>query len=488
MSTNIYQDRLKNKKNPRSEELHNLLNSRTTALAKKGEVVASTPDEEGYFDAANKTLMEGAGGRPLRGWQLALKGFYEGASTGKNKKKIEELNKIAQGLSYIEEQGRKASDMIMKKQDMKEAEEAIVPSLKTYLQKADSLSPRDRMDFVGGVVKQYNTMTGQDFAIDAVDGVNPANITLSSKKMGVQNIDLLNSPLFKGLKENIEQERLTRQADDYSKRQLDNETMAAEARARSADASVQRANLDEAYRPQELGIRKQEANNASERTKEIGAKRIQRTREFYEPKLQSTTNVINTATKLKELVKARPDMLNDLANVLYTAKHERSDIGEALNLYARQHVGDEQLKEYIATFDKLSAELRIGQVKGLSNPNMLIDSIVAQTVPGKGIPPKAYDKLITDMIDKAQFEKSIYVDTLNATKNIVGQEEKLGDFYQEKIDPYTEKVKQEAEEYYGNKGILTSEKHLTREQINSLTDEQKRERLAFIQSLKANKK
>lgn len=216
MTANIYQHLLKGQEKPQADELHHLLNSRTTALAKKGEVLATTPDEEGYFDAAHKTLIEGAGGRPLRGWQLALKGFYEGASAGKNKKKIEELKKVAQGLSYVEEQGNKASEMLMEKRKMKEAEEAIVPSLKNYLQKADSLSPRDRMDFLGNIVKQYNAMAGTDFAIDAVDGVNPANITLSSKKMGVQNVDLLNSPLFKGLKENIERERLTRQAENFT--------------------------------------------------------------------------------------------------------------------------------------------------------------------------------------------------------------------------------------------------------------------------------
>jgi len=394
----------------------------------------------------------GGEGKP-RGVDALISGLATGAEYGSKMKGIglrkEELAKYNKVMDYFMAANMEAEKANKKNMEMEEKRQSLMPYGLAGMELSYSGMP-------------YDTVNNKMRNLFEQAQLNDPNI--KGKYIGF----IPNSPLLNVRDENgkdsvfslakiVGEDGVKRIQGDWVERQkLDAQQQGVQLQERVVKINEDYLNLEKQHSPEKIEIRKLEAENALERTKELGARRIQKTREYYEPKLQATTNVINTGTKLREIVKARPDILNSLSNVLYKSKHDRTDMGEALNLLARQYVGDEQAKEYIAAFDKFTAELKIGQVKGLSNPNMLIDGIVSETVPGKGIPPKAYDKLIGDMIDKAEFEKSLYSDTLNATKNIVGQDQSLGDFYNERIDKYISKNEKKAKEYYGSENPIAS--------------------------------
>jgi hypothetical protein len=404
-TTNPYQAQLdKKREQGRSpEQLHDIMTARTnalSALSKQAEVIEKTPEEEGYFDSASKMLQQGNGGRPLRGWQLALQGFYDGANGGKNKKKIAQLDKIADTLSYIESAGRDASEKLAQQRKMAEAQQAITPSLNNYLLNAHKISPRDRVDFLNTLVKHYNQMTGSDFMIDSVDGVDPSKITLSSSQSGMLPLNLMESPLFAGIKDQQETEKLQKLSEEWNRQHLINETT-------KADADLMRANTEATYAPQSLKVRQGELLVSQQNA---NAKTVKLINDVVGEELDAKQDFLRSAPRMVEIVDKFGDKLWGTLKSLQWQNQDPSYWA----MVTRQWNGSSAEQQAAAEMVKYINKMQIDVARGFQRPNQFLERKGSQAVPNFNMPAASFRKIMGEMAQDANEDVLKYNKRLQA--------------------------------------------------------------------------
>lgn len=158
--------------------------------------------------------MQAQYGEGMRGgWQGALMTFINGAKSAKKRDVLEKLGTTMQSLQDISH--RAASDKAETLR-ARAAFEAVTPDIKNYIKNASNLTTGGRKAAVANLVERFNEKGNTDFKVYSIDGQNPAKVTLTSKQHGGVPIDLMDSPLGEGMRQ--EQQRK-----DYGKMVKENE-------------------------------------------------------------------------------------------------------------------------------------------------------------------------------------------------------------------------------------------------------------------------
>jgi hypothetical protein len=172
------------------------------------------------------------------------------------------------------------------------------------------------------------------------------------------------------------------------------------------------------------------ADNAEERTRQMSQKTYMSALQKYAPKIEAASRVQVISHKMKDLVKNNPGMFQSVLSSVW----DSNDPG-VIQKVAQKFANGPQA-EAVKEMGKYIQELKIGVIKGLSNPNQSIDMIAAGTIPGKGMPDNSILKILDDLDYKAGHEIELNKEYLNEVKGTFGENRDGGDKYKQKAEDY----------------------------------------------------
>lgn len=171
-------------------------------------------------------------------------------------------------------------------------------------------------------------------------------------------------------------------------------------------------------------------DGTEERTRQMSQKTYMTSLEKYAPKIEAASRVRVISHKMKDLVEKNPGMFQSVLSSVW----DSNDPG-VIQKIAQQATNGQQA-EAVKEMGKYIQELKIGVIKGLSNPNQSIDMIAAGTIPGKGMPDNSILKILDDLDYKASHEIELNKEYLNEVKGIFGENRDGGTKYAEKSQEY----------------------------------------------------
>jgi hypothetical protein len=172
------------------------------------------------------------------------------------------------------------------------------------------------------------------------------------------------------------------------------------------------------------------SDNAEERTRQMSQKTYMSALQKYAPKIEAASRVQVISHKMKDLVKNNPGMFQSVLSSVW----DSNDPG-VIQKVAQKFANGPQA-EAVKEMGKYIQELKIGVIKGLSNPNQSIDMIAAGTIPGKGMPDNSILKILDDLDYKAGHEIELNKEYLNEVKGTFGENRDGGDKYKQKAEDY----------------------------------------------------
>jgi hypothetical protein len=184
------------------------------------------------------------------------------------------------------------------------------------------------------------------------------------------------------------------------------------------------------FAPQKYEAMGRRADNAEERTRQMSQKTYMSALQKYAPKIEAASRVQVISHKMKDLVKNNPGMFQSVLSSVW----DSNDPG-VIQKVAQKFANGPQA-EAVKEMGKYIQELKIGVIKGLSNPNQSIDMIAAGTIPGKGMPDNSILKILDDLDYKAGHEIELNKEYLNEVKGTFGENRDGGDKYKQKAEDY----------------------------------------------------
>jgi len=237
------------------------------------------------------------------------------------------------------------------------------------------------------------------------------------------------------------------QGNFIERQKLDAQQQGLQLQERGLGIQQGRLDLERQFAPQKYEAAQSRIEETSRRNDimegrldETGFKRIEAAKQKYIPKIEAAGKVEKVINKIRPIIEKHPEALQSVLNVVWNNDDDGIITG-TIKALAQQQTNNETA-EAIAELGKYTNELKIGVIKGLSNPNQFVDQIVAGTIPGKNMPPKSFLKILDEMETNAQEERNRSAFLLNEAAPAYGQESaNYGDKYSGIIQGEVEKRK-----------------------------------------------
>ena len=406
----------------------------------------------------------GGDGNP-RGIDALVSGLATGAEYGSKMKGIglrkEELAKYNKVMDYFMAANMEAEKANKKHLEMEEKRSQLLPYGLAGMELSYSGMPYD---------------TVNDKMRNLFEQAQLNDPTIKGKYIGfVPNTPLLNVRDENGrdsvfsLAKIVGEDGVKRIQGDWVERQkLDAQQQGLQLQERGLGIQQERLNLEKEFAPQKYEAaqsRIQETGRRNDimegRVGEAGFKRIEAAKQKYLPKIEASGRVEQIINKIRPIVEKHPEALQSVLNVVWNNDDDGIITG-TIKALAQQQTNNETA-EAIAELGKYTNELKIGVVKGLSNPNQFIDKIVAGTIPGKNMPPKSFLNILNEMELRSQEERMRNAEYLNDTMASYGQESpNYGSKYSGMIQSEIDKRKQSSDTTNNPISSLSTEDLLAR--------------------------
>lgn len=197
----------------------------------------------------------------------------------------------------------------------------------------------------------------------------------------------------------------------------------------------QKINIEREVAPMKYAAMEARTEAAIQRTKQMAQRTYEKAKEKYAPKIEASAKVQVIASKMEKLIKENPGVFLDVYNAVWDSNEEEPS---ALRLLMQRFTNG-KTAEAIKELGKNIYELKIGSIKGLSNPNRFADMVVAGTIPGRGMPDASVLKILKDIDEKAKYEMELNKEYLNDIQGAYDQEFGGGDKYSQMAGNYIEK-------------------------------------------------
>jgi len=360
----------------------------------------SHDDDADFFNDIGNAVI-GPSGRPRGiGANLAYgvsKGLAHGAKSKSTAEKKDNYDKHANVANYLQNlQGE-----VVKQNQWYEQEERRMETVKPFA--------------VGGLEVAYSGMpyeTGNERMRNVVEQAKIADPRIKGDYIGyVPNSPIINMRDKDG---NIVAFSLSNLVgEDVVKRVQENYI------------AQQKVDTEKKYAPVKYASMTQRQESTDERVRQMAQKTFQAAQAKYAPKIEAAARVQVVAHKIEKLVEKFPGMGQSVLRAVWHAEEENPS---ALNLIAKKFTNGADA-EAIVEMGKLIKELKIGVIKGLTNPNMSIDMLAAGTIAGQDFPDKSIIKVVRDISNKAKYEMEMNKEYLNSVKGAFGEEFNGGDKY-----------------------------------------------------------
>lgn len=245
----------------------------------------------------------------------------------------------------------------------------------------------------------------QQFAF--LNKMQKANLAKAENKQ-LQGLAQDNMDLRRMIEEGI------REGEIIEKKKLDNETMTAEARGLSANASMKRANNEVTNMPKMLELREGELEvsqqNANTRASTLGFKNLK----DIMPALQSIDKTRHIIKEVKADIKNYPEIFNSSMSAWINTK---GDSG-AFSLWVQNHLPtvSEDKKDAFQRVSKNLNQLMVSEVRGLGNRNnMTVDKWLQSGNVNMQFSPKNANYMLSQLDNEMSFFEKQYDRALNHT-------------------------------------------------------------------------
>lgn len=365
----------------------------------------------------NRRGMEG-------GIQAMFLGLAAGMKGAANKEKRERMERFANVAGYMESQNNSMKEMLEKKKKETIFKEAVSPLANDLYMSMAMNIPEGELMKAG----QLSLKTLQDKGL-APQGAELTGVSRESRKLIYNDPKTGQEGVFSILPYVTEEGH--KAVDDFVK------TKNADARTMSAEASKLRAEDDHTYRPQELGIRKQEATNARYRTIEIAAKRHEKLLTEVTPKIEASKRMVVVTERMKSIAKSHSDIFQNILHDVWAAPQGSE---EGIATLWKKKATDDATARAISNMVKYSSELKADMFKTLSPKGMNIfsEKILAASSPDHKMQSDAFFDTLDDVNRHAQDSLELHLERLKETQGILGEESNLADFYERNADKYIE--------------------------------------------------
>jgi len=199
--------------------------------------------------------------------------------------------------------------------------------------------------------------------------------------------------------------------------------------------NTQKMKTEKQFAPIKYAAMERRMDGTEERTRQMAQRTYEKSKEKYAPKIEAAAKVQVITNKMEKLIKDNPGVFLDVYNAVWDSNEEEPS---ALRLIM-QNVTNGKTAEAIKELGKSIQELKIGSIKGLSNPNMFADKVVAGTIPGRGMPDASALRILKDINEKAKYEMELNKEYLNDIKGAHDQKFDGGDKYAGMAEDYVEK-------------------------------------------------
>lgn len=391
------------------------------SVPKKGDVWAQT------FSSIRKDL-----GEKPKGWRALAAGITEGLEHSAKMSSIfdrkEDLEKYERVMDYMES----ANQAALQKLKVDQEKDLISAKISKF---ADPIYQAK----MNGADRSYIDDMGR-LAFSALqdEGVIPQGATFRTIDPQTMTAMYLNPDGSNGYAELTSY--ISEQGMDIATQRI--QQMGAEAHQLSAQASYMRAQNE--IDPEVKELNKKRVEVMEQRLKELGLKRIQNAKDKYIPKIDAANRVVAIADKMRPIVEKHPEVLQSVLQIVWNNKDEGLIVSGIKKLAQQATLAKHsEQAEAIAELGKYANELKIGVIKGLSQPNQSVDNIAAGTVPGSTMPPKSFLKILDDIEQKAIYEKNLYVEALNDVQSeYLGDNKNYGDKYNKMGEDYIQSEKE----------------------------------------------
>jgi hypothetical protein len=129
-----------------------------------------------------------ARGRSAGGWRALVAGMLEGAATGLKgniaQEKKAKAEKIGRFFDWLEGNALAMTERTQQMTAKRTAQEEVEPLLRDYAQNMSGLAPLAKEKYAAYILNRYNQRAGSDYALAAIDQVNPLKVAVTSPQTG----------------------------------------------------------------------------------------------------------------------------------------------------------------------------------------------------------------------------------------------------------------------------------------------------------------
>lgn len=378
----------------------------------KNEAALRSPHEDDaalFDDIGNSVSAPGQRPRGL-GANLAAglsKGLAHGARTKATAEKKSKYEKHANVVNYLQQ----AQGEALKQNQWYEQEERRMETVKPFA--------------VGGLEVAYSGMdyaTGNERMRNIIEQAKIADPRIKGDYIGyVPNSPIVNLRTQDG------------EIIAYSLSNLVGEDVVNRVQKNYIDE--QKMKTEQQYAPLKYEAMGAKTNAAEARVREMNQRTYQTAHQKYAPKIEAASRVKVVSGKIRDLIRENPGVYQSVLQAIQNTEEENPS---ALRLIAQQYSGGKKA-DAIKKLGKYTKELKVSAVKGLSNPNMMMDKLVAGTIVGSGFSDEAANDILDDLSTKADYEMNMNREYLNEIKGLDGESLGGGDKYAGMAQDYIDK-------------------------------------------------
>jgi hypothetical protein len=204
------------------------------------------------------------------------------------------------------------------------------------------------------------------------------------------------------------------------------------------------------FMPDKIEGIKKGHDNAELRIKEMGAKRVQAARKYYVPQIDASTEVLKASNLINEIVEETPQALQTVLSLPW----QSGDMNLVSSTLKSAIQGmNPEVANAAQKLEKELNKLRLSVVKGISNPNKMLDAVGIGSVPNLQMSPEAFISVMNDIEESARYKYDLNIGELDSVMQIYGSEG----------EPLSKNVIEKSEQYLNGSDVVSLEDPITGE-------------------------